>query len=91
MSVVGLPGILVPYPYAADDHQNRNADVFTEKDACVVIQQADVNATSLAQAVAELGTDPDRLKVMGERMKELAPKNAARSIRQLIEMSAPEE
>lgn len=91
MSVVGLPGILVPYPHAADDHQNRNAEVFTDPGACVTIQQADVNAQSLAQAVAEIGTDPEKLKSMKEKMLELAPNNAARAIRQLIEMSAPEE
>lgn len=90
MSVVGLPGILIPYPAAAADHQNRNADVFTANDACVVIQQKDLTGLTLAQAVAELGTNPERLAGMSERMRELAPKHAARSIRQLIEMTAPE-
>ncbi|MFT5465935.1 MAG: UDP-N-acetylglucosamine--N-acetylmuramyl-(pentapeptide) pyrophosphoryl-undecaprenol N-acetylglucosamine transferase [Verrucomicrobiales bacterium] len=89
MSVIGLPGILVPYPHATDDHQNRNADVFVEKDACVVIQQKDLTAEVLARTIAELGTNSDRLKTMGENMKTLAPKHAARAIRQLVEMTAP--
>lgn len=89
MSVVGLPGILVPYPHATDDHQNRNADVFVDGDACVVIQQADLSAEVLARTIAEIGTNPDRLKEMGENMKKLAPENAARKIRKLVEMVAP--
>ncbi len=85
MSVVGLPGILVPYPYAADDHQNRNAAVFAEKDACIVIQQAELEPEKLAQTVADLGADPDRLRRMGERARMLAPNNAAEVICDLIE------
>jgi UDP-N-acetylglucosamine--N-acetylmuramyl-(pentapeptide) pyrophosphoryl-undecaprenol N-acetylglucosamine transferase len=37
----GLPSILVPYPYAADDHQTKNAEVFAAAGAAKVIQQAD--------------------------------------------------
>ncbi len=85
MSVVGLPGILVPYPYAADDHQNRNAEVFAERDACIVIQQADLKPLELAQIVAELGSDSNRLQKMAANAKSLAPENPAKTISDLFD------
>ncbi|MEM1297233.1 MAG: glycosyltransferase, partial [Verrucomicrobiota bacterium] len=85
MSVVGLPGILVPYPYAADDHQNRNAEIFEEKEACIVIQQADLKPLELAELVANLGSDSSRLEQMAQSLRSLAPHNPADAICDLIE------
>lgn len=85
MSVVGLPGILVPYPHAADDHQNRNAEIFAEKGACIVIQQSDLKPLELAELVANLGTDTAKLKGMAENLRSLAPNNPADMICDLIE------
>tara|TARA_R110002096_G_scaffold215310_9_gene403109 strand:+ start:20102 stop:21211 length:1110 start_codon:yes stop_codon:yes gene_type:complete len=89
MSVVGLPGILVPYPHAADDHQNRNADIFEEEGACMVIQQADLKPLELAEIVASLGNDPNRLQQMSEKIRSLAPQNPADAICDLIENQTP--
>ena len=36
IAIAGLPSILVPYPYAADDHQTRNAEVFAEAGAAIL-------------------------------------------------------
>ena len=88
MSVVGLPGILIPYPHAAEDHQNRNAEVFTEKGASLVVQQSELKSDTLAAMVAELGTNPDRLQKMSERMRMLAPNDPAGTICDLIENKA---
>jgi len=85
MAVAGLPGILIPYPHAADDHQSRNAEVFTASEACLVRSQTDLNSLDLAQLVAELGTDPERLERMREAMLVLAPSRSALTIGDLIE------
>jgi len=85
MSVVGLPGILVPYPFAADDHQTRNAEVFVEKEACLLMPQDSLNPQSLAQTVLELATDPVKLPSMSERMRQMSPDPAAQTIADLIE------
>ena len=47
----GLPSILVPYPYAADDHQTKNAEVFAAAGAAKMVQQADLDAAGLASMV----------------------------------------
>jgi len=85
MSVAGLPGILIPYPHAADDHQSRNAEVFTSRGASVLVRQSELAPLELAKLVAELGKDTVRLETMSQRMKQLAPLNAADKIADLIE------
>ena len=51
VTAVGLPAILVPYPYAADDHQRRNAEVLTAAGAAETILDADLTAERLAAAL----------------------------------------
>jgi UDP-N-acetylglucosamine--N-acetylmuramyl-(pentapeptide) pyrophosphoryl-undecaprenol N-acetylglucosamine transferase len=85
MAVAGLPGILIPYPHAADDHQSRNAEVFTASGACLMRSQADLNSLDLAHLVAELGTNPERMQEMRDAMLALAPSRSALTIGDLIE------
>jgi UDP-N-acetylglucosamine--N-acetylmuramyl-(pentapeptide) pyrophosphoryl-undecaprenol N-acetylglucosamine transferase len=87
MAVARLPGILIPYPHAADDHQTRNAEVFTEAGGCLLCPQEGLEALSLARTVAELGTDPARLAAMREAMGSLAPDRSASEIADWIEQS----
>ncbi len=57
LTALGLPAILVPYPYAADKHQDANAAVLVRAGAAVVIEQQDLTAARLADAVVRLATD----------------------------------
>ena len=79
----GKPAILVPFPLAADDHQLRNAQALAEKSAAVLIPQAELTAERLANAVAELITDRQRLAAMGANARELAHPDAAQKIAEL--------
>ncbi len=65
LAAVGKPAILVPYPYATDDHQLRNAQDIEAAGAAVVIKDSDCDAGSLAAMVAKLMSDPERLQAMG--------------------------
>ena len=67
----GLPSILVPYPYAADDHQTKNAEVFAAAGAAKMVQQADLDASGLAAMV-------DAIIGHGEVVMKM--KSAARSL-----------
>src|SRR5881275_1987991 len=44
-----LPGILIPFPYASDDHQTRNAEIFTKADAAIVVKEAEILDDILAR------------------------------------------
>ncbi len=48
LAAVGVGAVLIPYPYAVDDHQTRNAMVLVDSDAAVLLPQTRLNAEILA-------------------------------------------
>lgn len=70
----GIPSLLVPYPFAADDHQTRNAEIFDSAGAARLMPEASINATTLVDAVREILTRP----AVAEKMKKAAQKQAVR-------------
>jgi UDP-N-acetylglucosamine--N-acetylmuramyl-(pentapeptide) pyrophosphoryl-undecaprenol N-acetylglucosamine transferase len=80
ISLAGLPSILVPYPYAADDHQTANAKVFSTAGAAKLIQQKDLTPESLAKFLTELLTNPGALKLMSVASRSLAIPDAAEKV-----------
>lgn len=51
---VGLGSVLVPYPYAVDDHQSANGSFLVNKKAAIMIKQQDFNGSNLAQWLEQL-------------------------------------
>jgi UDP-N-acetylglucosamine--N-acetylmuramyl-(pentapeptide) pyrophosphoryl-undecaprenol N-acetylglucosamine transferase len=84
ISLAGLPSILVPYPYAADDHQTANAKVFSDAGAAKLIQQKDLTPESLAKLLSDLLTNPGALKVMSAAAESLAVPDAAEQVAKAI-------
>lgn len=76
----GRPSILVPYPYAAADHQRGNAMALVDRGAAVLIDDAELTAPLLRQTVDELLGDPARLQAMGEAALAFARPDAAEAI-----------
>jgi UDP-N-acetylglucosamine--N-acetylmuramyl-(pentapeptide) pyrophosphoryl-undecaprenol N-acetylglucosamine transferase len=52
----------VPYPYAADDHQTRNAEIFVKANAAVMVQEAELAGDVLAEKIRELLGNPETLR-----------------------------
>jgi UDP-N-acetylglucosamine--N-acetylmuramyl-(pentapeptide) pyrophosphoryl-undecaprenol N-acetylglucosamine transferase len=77
LAAFSLPSILIPFPYASDDHQMRNAEVFSRADAAIVLREAELSGDLLARKLRELIGDPNKLQRMSENSGRLAPKNAA--------------
>lgn len=77
LSAFGLPVILVPYPTAADDHQRRNADVFTKAGAALAVEEAELGGGKLGGLLLGLLADPLERQRLGEAMRKLAPADAA--------------
>lgn len=80
LAAAGLPAILVPFPYAIDDHQTANARYLAEAGAAVLLPQQDMSAESLAARLAELLAEPGRLESCAERARALAQPEAARTV-----------
>jgi len=60
LSAVGLGSIIIPYPYAVDDHQTINAQYLVKNGAAILIQQRDLTAESLGRVLEELNAAPEQ-------------------------------
>ena len=80
-----LPGILIPFPYAADDHQTRNAEIYAHADAAILLKQSDISGESLARKIRELMESPQRLQQMAANCMRLAPRDAAGRVASTME------
>lgn len=72
--------ILVPFPYAADNHQERNALALVDKGAAVMIRESELTGESLAQVIRELHADPARRARMERAAGLLGRPEAAKEI-----------
>lgn len=80
IAVAGMPAIFVPYPYAVDDHQTRNAEWLSKQNAAVLIQQSDLTPNKLGSMLEELGNDRSKLLTMARKSIALAQKSACDNV-----------
>ena len=87
LCAAGAPAILVPYPYAVDDHQSANARYLAERGAAILLPQGDLDETALAALLGALRDDPARLAEMAAEARRLAcPEATARVAAQCLEV-----
>jgi len=80
LAILGLPAILVPYPYAADNHQERNGNYYVESGGAWMFKQDALTAASLAGHILSLSGDAARRWAMHRSMRLLARPGAAKMI-----------
>lgn len=84
LATIGRPSILVPYPYAADDHQTANARAFEAAGACIVIPHADFIPGTLAGHLQALFDAPQRLEEMARAAHAAGRPDAAARLADLV-------
>ncbi|WP_193210633.1 undecaprenyldiphospho-muramoylpentapeptide beta-N-acetylglucosaminyltransferase [Luteolibacter marinus] len=85
LAFLGLPSILVPYPYAADDHQTRNGEVFSQAGAAFLEPEAALDAGKLAARVTTLMSDLQTRERMAQAARSIALPDAAARVCDAIE------
>jgi UDP-N-acetylglucosamine--N-acetylmuramyl-(pentapeptide) pyrophosphoryl-undecaprenol N-acetylglucosamine transferase len=80
LAIAGKPAILIPYPSAADNHQEKNAREMSDRGAALMLHQADTTAASLADALRPLIADATVRAKMGAAMRALGKPGAAAAI-----------
>ncbi len=78
------PAIMVPYPYAVDDHQTANAQALVELQGGEVIQQSDLTAERLAEALKSWCLQPDKRVAASNEIRKRAQTQATEKIAALI-------
>ncbi|MFT7372006.1 MAG: UDP-N-acetylglucosamine--N-acetylmuramyl-(pentapeptide) pyrophosphoryl-undecaprenol N-acetylglucosamine transferase [Oleiphilaceae bacterium] len=76
LCTVGLGAILVPYPFAVDDHQTKNAMSMTESGAAWLLPQKDVTPESLAEILTPLLSKRERISILSEAAHKLGQPDA---------------
>jgi UDP-N-acetylglucosamine--N-acetylmuramyl-(pentapeptide) pyrophosphoryl-undecaprenol N-acetylglucosamine transferase len=84
LAATGRPAILIPYPHAANRHQEMNAMALVRSGAADMVRQDSLTAGVLAQRIEAYMDDPKPLKAMGERAREMAREHAAEQIVDLL-------
>ncbi|MFA4905495.1 MAG: undecaprenyldiphospho-muramoylpentapeptide beta-N-acetylglucosaminyltransferase [Candidatus Margulisiibacteriota bacterium] len=82
MLALGLPAILIPFPYSAEGHQQLNAKVVAEAGAAVVLDQSQID--ELPGLIEQLMNNENKLAEMGRAAKKLFRPDAAKLIVNLI-------
>jgi UDP-N-acetylglucosamine--N-acetylmuramyl-(pentapeptide) pyrophosphoryl-undecaprenol N-acetylglucosamine transferase len=80
LSMAGLPALLVPYPFAADDHQTANARALADAGAAVVLPSRGLEPEDLERELTRLAAAPETLRAMGEAAGKLARPDAAERV-----------
>ena len=84
LAFTGTPAILIPYPYAAEDHQTYNAKEFVDAGAAMVYQQAELTTQVLTEQVYQLLRSPELLEQMAEKAKSLAVTDSAERLAAIV-------
>jgi len=86
------PSVLIPYPFAAEDHQAYNAAAFAAANAALVCRQADLTAAALEEMVLTLVHNPERRAQMAAAAANLAIPDSAEQLASLIRqtLASPE-
>jgi UDP-N-acetylglucosamine--N-acetylmuramyl-(pentapeptide) pyrophosphoryl-undecaprenol N-acetylglucosamine transferase len=84
LTALGLPAILIPYPYATGRHQYENARVLQAKGAAHLLVENNLTGDRLKKLILDLIEDKNLLKKMSRRSKELGRPQATKEIVELI-------
>jgi len=80
LSAAGMPSILVPFPFAVDDHQTANARFLSDQGAAILLPQAELTPEKLAGTLRSI--DRPKLLEMARKARSLGKPDAARIVAQ---------
>ncbi len=85
LQACGKPSILIPSPYVAENHQFHNAQALVSREAAICMEEKDLTATSLWDAVKQITDDPATMLRMGENARRGAVTGAMDRILEVVE------
>ena len=88
LCAAGTPAIVVPSPYVAENHQEKNARVLSDRDAAVLILEKDCTGEKLYGELKTLLADETRRKDMSRKLREMAHLDCTERICDIVEQMA---
>jgi UDP-N-acetylglucosamine--N-acetylmuramyl-(pentapeptide) pyrophosphoryl-undecaprenol N-acetylglucosamine transferase len=88
LAAAGRAAVLVPYPFAADDHQRHNAQAMVDAGAAVMVADSEMTGERMCAEIRQAAADLPRLRQMAQRARSLAkPRAASRAADLLLELA----
>jgi UDP-N-acetylglucosamine--N-acetylmuramyl-(pentapeptide) pyrophosphoryl-undecaprenol N-acetylglucosamine transferase len=75
LAATGTPAILIPYPYAAADHQLKNAQTIVNEGAALIVEDDENLAKNLSDVIFSIIESPDQISSMSEKMRKFHHEN----------------
>jgi UDP-N-acetylglucosamine--N-acetylmuramyl-(pentapeptide) pyrophosphoryl-undecaprenol N-acetylglucosamine transferase len=85
ISKFGLPSILIPYPFATDDHQKANAEIYSKAGAAELVSEKEASPETFTNLIATLLKDSDKRDKMSAMARQIAPGAAASNVANVME------
>ena len=85
ISAIGVPSILIPKSYTAENHQEYNANAFRDSGASIVILEKDLNSEKFNNIVLELLNNEEKLQDMGISSRRMGKIDASNNIMKIID------
>ncbi|MDO7788009.1 undecaprenyldiphospho-muramoylpentapeptide beta-N-acetylglucosaminyltransferase [Desulforamulus aquiferis] len=89
LTVLGIPSILIPYPYASENHQEFNARALADRGAAVLVKDKDLTGPLLVKEIRSIINDAERLRNMSLASKRLGRAGALNDIIDCVEKILP--
>jgi len=88
IAAAGMPALLVPLPFAADDHQRKNAEALAEAGAAIMVPDKEMTGACLFEQVERLRREPGALEDMRRRVRRFAKPGAAERAAEVLKEAA---
>ena len=85
VTACGLPGILIPYPYAAENHQEYNARALADRQAAYLLLDKDLTGNLLSEHILTLCKDSEKREQMAAQSRAMGKRDALDRIVELVE------
>lgn len=80
LATTGIASVLIPFPYAVDDHQTSNANYLAKEDAAVLIQETQLNSEKIKELLIKWYQAPEQLLHMANKARSLAKPEATNDV-----------
>lgn len=84
ITALGKPSILIPYPYATDDHQYENAKMLEKNEAALLIRDQDITGQAIFNKIKQLVDNVDQLQHLANSVLDYGRPDAARALAKVV-------
>ncbi len=85
LSIFGVPAVLIPYPFATENHQLINAKFVESKGGAIVIEQEELNGKKIEEIIDKIVNENGKIKEMSIKIHTTFPKNASYRVVEFVE------